>query len=85
MPIRLRIVDNLHGFEINQPHLTIAAGERQQFPLLITIALPSANQTETLKLSSKAAIQIEVISIGVDEPVNQIETAFFMPNIMSER
>ena len=83
MPIRLRIVDNLHGFEISHQQFTIATGERQQFPLLISLALPSSNSSEVQRLSSKTDIRIEVTSAGFDESVNEIDTSFFMPNIVS--
>jgi len=83
MPIRLRIVDNLHGFEISHQQFTIATGERQQFPLLISLALPSSSSSEVQRLSSKTDIRIEVTSAGFDESVNEIDTSFFMPNIVS--
>lgn len=80
MPIRLRIADNLYGFEISQPYFTIAAGQRQQFPLLISLALPDPD-SHAQKLSNRTAIHIEVLSAEFDEPINDMNTSFFMPSV----
>lgn len=85
MPIRLLIVDNLHGFAISQQRFTIPAGQRQQFPLMISLALPAIGTPSAQQLSNKTDIHIEVIAEGFDEPVNEINTSFLMPNIMSLR
>jgi len=85
MPIRLLIVDNLHSFTISQQRFTIPAGQRQQFPLLISLALPAIGTSSAQQLSNKTDIHIEVIAEGFDEPVNEINTSFLMPNIMSLR
>ena len=92
MPIRLRIADNLYGFEISQPYFTIAASQRQQFPLLISLALPdpdsnaqsSSSQVTAQKLSNRTAIHIEILSAEFDEPINNINTSFFMPTMMND-
>jgi PAS domain S-box-containing protein len=53
--------------------------ERQQFPLLISLAQPSLGSSVLPKLSSKTAIHIEMISTGFEQPINQIDTSFFKP------
>ena len=80
MPIRLRIADKLYGVEISQPYFTIAAGQRQQFPLLISLALPDPD-SHAQKLSNRTAIHIEVLSAEFDEPINDMNTSFFMPSV----
>jgi cytochrome c oxidase accessory protein FixG len=77
--IQLVITDNASGFKLSQQRFTIAAGERQQFPLLISLAQPSLGSLVLPKLSSKTAIHIEVISAGFEQPINQIDISFFKP------
>ena len=81
MSIRLRIADNLAGFKLSQQSFNIPAGERQLFPLLISLAQPSLDVSVMPKISSKTAIHLEIISAGFEQPVNQIHTSFFKPNI----
>jgi polyferredoxin len=77
--IQLVITDNTSRFKLSQQRFSIAAGERQQFPLLISLAQPSLGSSVLPKLSSKTAIHIEMISTGFEQPINQIDTSFFKP------
>jgi cytochrome c oxidase accessory protein FixG len=77
--IQLVITDNTSGFKLSQQRFTIAAEERRQFPLLISLAQPYSGSSVLPKLSSKTAIHIEVISAGFEQPINQIDTSFFKP------
>ncbi|MGK0476889.1 MAG: cytochrome c oxidase accessory protein FixG [Oleispira sp.] len=77
--IQLVITDNTSGFKLSQQRFTVSAGERQQFPLLISLAQPFSSPSIMPKLSSKTAIDIKMISAGFEQPINKIDTYFFRP------
>jgi polyferredoxin len=79
MAVQLMIADNLPGFKLSQQNFNIPAGERQQFPLLISLAQPSSGSSTPPKLSYKTAIHLQVISPEFEQLVNEIDTFFFMP------
>lgn len=81
MAVRLLITDNTQGFKISQKKFNIPAGQRQQFPLFISLPLPASGSSSALKLSSRTAINIEVIAEGIEQPINEMSTSFFTPNI----
>jgi polyferredoxin len=77
--IQLVVTDNTSGFKLSRQQFNISAEERQQFPLLISLAQPSSGSSALPKLSSKTAIHIEVILAGFEQPINKIDTSFFRP------
>lgn len=79
--VRLLIADNTQGFKLNQQQFHISAGQRQQFPLLLSLPLPHEKTSSKAQLSNKTAIHIDVISERFEHPINEINTTFFMPNI----
>lgn len=81
MPITLNIADNTYGFVISQQSFNIPAGERQQFPILVSLPISIENPSEIQKLSTKTDITIEVVSDTSEQPINTIDTSFLMPNI----
>lgn len=81
MSIRLLIADNTQGIKLSQQTFNISAGQRQQFPLLLSLPLPSEDSSSVAKISNKTAIHFEVIAEGFEQPVNEIDTSFLMPNI----
>jgi polyferredoxin len=81
MAVQLMIADNLPGFKLSQQNFNIPAGERQQFPLLISLAQPSSGASTPPELSYKTAIHLQVISPKFEQLVNEIDTSFFMPSI----
>ncbi|MFT4776264.1 MAG: cytochrome c oxidase accessory protein FixG [Oleispira sp.] len=81
MAVQLMIADNLPGFKLSQQNFNIPAGERQQFPLLISLAQPSSGASTPPVLSYKTAIHLQVISPKFEQLVNEIDTSFFMPSI----
>jgi polyferredoxin len=81
MSVRLLITDNTQGFKLSQQKFNISAGQRQQFPLLLSLPLPDENALPKEKGSHKTAIHFEVIAEGFEQPINEIDTFFLMPNI----
>ena len=81
MAVRLLITDNTQGFKISQKKFNIPAGQRQQFPLSISLPLPASGSSSALNLASRTAMNIEVIAEGFEQPINEMSTSFFMPNI----
>lgn len=79
MSVRLLIANNSQGFKLSQQQFNIPAGQRQQFPLLLS--LPFEDSSSVKKVSNKTAIHFEIIAEGFEQPINEIDTSFFMPNI----
>lgn len=79
MSVRLLIANNSQGFKLSQQQFNIPAGQRQQFPLLLS--LPFEDSSSVKKVSNKTAVNFEIIAEGFEQPINEIDTSFFMPNI----
>lgn len=80
MQISLRILNNELDFKLNKKQFKIAAGQRQQMPLTLSVDISKRES-----FSNKTPLIIEFIENKNKLPVNTISTYFFTPNIISLR
>ena len=80
MQISLRILNNELDFKLNKKRFKIAAGQRQQMPLTLSVDVSKRES-----FSNKTPLIIEFIENKTKLPVNTISTSFFTPNIINLR